>query len=132
MKFVFGCIGFLILMSFTANELFTQTGNASYYGAKLHGRRTASGEVYHKDSLVCAHKTLKFGTLLRITNTANDSVIVVRVIDRMGKSSPHIIDLSSGAAKRLGFLGKGIAKVKVEQISPNINASPNLVTDTIH
>jgi rare lipoprotein A len=116
MKCIFGFILFLLAVSFTKNELFTQTGNASYYGAKLHGRRTASGEVYHKDSLVCAHKTLKFGTLLRITNTSNDSVIVVRVIDRMGKSSPHIIDLSSGAAKRLGFLGKGIAKVKVEQL----------------
>jgi rare lipoprotein A len=118
MKYLFGFLAVLLLVSFTNNELFTQTGNASYYSAKMHGRRTASGEKYHKDSLVCAHKTLPFGTRLRITNLRNDSVIEVRVIDRMGKSSPHIIDLSTTAARQLGFLGKGISKVKVEELQP--------------
>ncbi len=112
-------IGFLIvfgLMSFTAKELFTQSGNASYYANKFHGRRTSSGEKYHKDSMVCAHKTLPFGTLLKVTNKKNDSVVYVRVIDRMGKSSPHIIDLSMAAAKQLNFVRSGITKVTVEEI----------------
>lgn len=112
-------IGFLIvigLMSFTAKELFTQSGNASYYSNKFHGRRTSSGEKYHKDSLVCAHKTLPFGTLLKVTNKKNDSVVYVRVIDRMGKSSPHIIDLSMAAAKKLNFVRNGITKVSVEEM----------------
>lgn len=112
-------IGFLIvfgLMSFSAKELFTQTGNASYYANKFHGRRTSSGEKYHKDSMVCAHKSLPFGTMLKVTNKKNDSVVMVRVIDRMGKSSPHVIDLSMAAAQKLNFVRSGITKVVIEEI----------------
>ncbi len=117
MKYLLGMIALVGLLSLTTKELFLQTGNASYYGPSLHGHRTASGQVYYKDSMVCAHKTLKFGTMLRVTNLNNDSVVIVKVIDRMGRT-PHIVDLSSGAAKKLGFFGKGIAKVKVEEIDP--------------
>lgn len=109
----------------TAN-LFDQSGTASYYANSLHGRRTASGKVYSKDSLVCAHKTLPLGTLLKVTNIKNDSVVYVTVIDRMGKSSPHIIDLSMAGAKQLNFWGKGITKVRVEQY-----LIPTIVADTI-
>lgn len=103
-------------MSFSAKELFTQTGNASYYANKFHGRRTSSGEKYHKDSMVCAHKSLPFGTMLKVTNKKNDSVVMVRVIDRMGKSSPHVIDLSMAAAKKLNFVRSGITTVVIEEI----------------
>jgi len=106
--------------------LFDQTGTASYYANSLNGRRTASGKIYYKDSLVCAHKTLPLGTLLRVTNEKNDSVVYVTVIDRMGKSSPHIIDLSMAGAKQLNFWGKGIARVRVEQY-----VIPTVVADTI-
>jgi len=94
---------------------YKKTGNASYYAGKFHGRRTSSGAVYHKDSLTAAHRSLKFGTLLRITNLSNDSVVVVKVTDRMGKSA-HIVDLSAAGAKKLNFYGAGIAKVKIEEI----------------
>jgi rare lipoprotein A len=121
MKVMFGFILFLGLLSFTNSDLFQQTGNASYYANKFHGRKTSSGEKYHKDSLVCAHKTLKFGTVLKVTNLKNDSTIIVRVIDRMGKSSPHIIDLSMAGAKQLNFVRNGITKVKIEQIAPVVS-----------
>jgi rare lipoprotein A len=121
MKVMFGFILFLGLLSFTTSDLFQQTGNASYYANKFHGRKTSSGEKYHKDSLVCAHKTLKFGTVLKVTNLKNDSTIIVRVIDRMGKSSPHIIDLSMAGAKQLNFVRNGITKVKIEEVVPTLS-----------
>lgn len=96
---------------------FKQTGNASYYANKFHGRRTSSGIIYHKDSLTAAHKTLKFGTLLKVTNLANDSVVIVKVTDRMGRS-PHILDLSYAGAKQLNFVRNGVAKVRIEEIQP--------------
>ena len=105
----------VLLTSITLVREFTQTGKASYYAAKFHGRKTASGQVYHKDSLTAAHKTLKFGTILKVTNLSNDSVVVVRINDRMGKS-PHILDLSMAGAKQLNFVKNGVAKVKIEAI----------------
>ena len=68
--------------------------------------------------MYCAHKSLKYGTLLRVTNLKNDSTIIVKVVDRMGKSSPHIIDLSFAGAKSLNFVRSGITKVTVEEIVP--------------
>jgi rare lipoprotein A len=94
---------------------FTQIGHASYYANKFHGRRTSSGTIYHKDSLSAAHKTLKLGTLIRVTNLANDSVVIVKVTDRMGRT-PHILDLSLAAAKQLNYVRNGITKVKIEEI----------------
>jgi rare lipoprotein A len=102
-------------LSFTVNS-FLQKGTASYYSAKLEGRGTFSGERFSNDSLRAAHKTLPMGTWVKITNLKNDSVVIVRINDRMGKSSPHIIDLTQKAAKQLNFIGKGIASVTIEEI----------------
>ena len=99
---------------------YRKTGSASYYSGKFNGRKTASGEIFHRDSLTAAHRTLPFGTLLRITNLTNDSVIVVRVTDRMGRSN-HVIDLSEAGANRLNFKHAGIAKVRVEQIQMTVD-----------
>lgn len=123
-------ISFLIfgaIFSTQTYNLFDQTGTASYYSNSLHGRRTASGKTYSKDSLVCAHKTLKLGTVLKVTNLKNDSTVYVTVIDRMGKSSPHIIDLSMAGAQKLNFWGKGVAKVRVEEYIPAISSADSLV-----
>lgn len=114
------------MFSATISKVFEQSGTASYYANSLHGHRTASGKIYSKDSLVCAHKTLPLGTKLRVTNLKNDSVVYVTVIDRMGKRSPHIIDLSMAGAQKLNFWGKGVAKVKVEEFVPTI-----VLNDTI-
>ncbi len=115
---IFGIIACGFLVSFQLQGPFTQTGNASYYSNKFQGRRTASGATYHKDSMYCAHKSLKYGTILKVTNLKNDSTIVVKVVDRMGKSSPHIIDLSMAGAQKLNFVRNGITKVKVEEVIP--------------
>jgi rare lipoprotein A len=79
-------------------------GTVSYYGQHWTGRKTASGETFYADSLTCAHKTYKFGTLLKLTNLKNDSVIFVKVNDRLPKSSHFIADLSYGCAKKLNFV----------------------------
>lgn len=115
---IFGIITTGILLSFTYQNSYKQTGNASYYSNKFQGRRTASGAKYHKDSMYCAHKSLKYGTLLKVTNLKNDSTIIVKVVDRMGSRSPHIIDLSMAGAQKLNFVRNGVAKVQVEEYIP--------------
>lgn len=93
----------------------TQTGMASYYAKKFHGRKTASGERFHKDSLTAAHKTLPFGTIIKVTNLNTGDTLYARVNDRI----PHkgrILDLSPAGAKKLNYLNKGTTKVKVEVI----------------
>ena len=109
---IFFC--FLAVSSIPGN--FSQKGTASYYSAKMNGRGTYSGERFHSDSLTAAHKTLPMGTFVKITNLNNDSTVVVKINDRMGKSSPHCIDVTLAAARKLNFVGKGIAKVLVEEI----------------
>jgi rare lipoprotein A len=106
------------LLGFTYQNTYRQIGNASYYSNKFQGRRTASGAPYHKDSMYCAHKSLKYGTLLKVTNLKNDSTIIVKVMDRMGSRSPHIIDLSMAGAQKLNFVQNGIAKVQIEEYIP--------------
>lgn len=90
------------------------TGTASYYANKFEGRRTSSGDIFRQDSLTCAHKTLPFGTWLKVTNLSNDSVVYVRVNDRLPKSSKRSIDLTLRSAKQLNFVKKGLTKVKIE------------------
>ena len=96
-----------------------QKGIASYYGKRATGRRTANGERLHHDSLTCAHRTYPFGTLLKVTNPANDSVVVVRVNDRGPFGHGRIIDLTWSAAQQLDILRQGIANVEVEVCPPD-------------
>ena len=104
----------LMLLSFTDPIPTVVKGTVSYYGQHWTGRLTASGERFHADSLTCAHKTYKFGTLLKVTNLKNDSVIYVKVNDRLPKSSKFIADLSYGAAKKLNFIKAGVILVTLE------------------
>jgi rare lipoprotein A len=91
-----------------------QTGIASYYAKRATGSRTASGDRLHHDSLTCAHRTYPFGTLLKVTNPANSRVVIVRVNDRGPFVRGRIIDLSWGAARELGILAQGVARVTVQ------------------
>jgi len=91
-----------------------EVGMASFYADKFVGRKTASGEVYRHDSLTAAHKTLPFGTKLRITHVANGRSVVVRVNDRGMKGLNRVVDLSRSAAEQLGMISSGVAKVEVE------------------
>lgn len=91
-----------------------QRGKASYYSRRANGARTSSGERLNNDSLVCAHRTYPFGTMLKVTNLVNDKWTVVRVIDRGPFTRGRVIDLSYAAAKELGMLAQGVASVLVE------------------
>jgi rare lipoprotein A len=93
------------------------TGVASFYADKFHGRKTASGEVFHQDSLTAAHKYLPFGTLVKVTNLRNNQSVIVKVNDRGMKGTNRVIDLSKAAAKELNMLGAGLVKVKVEVLN---------------
>jgi rare lipoprotein A len=91
-------------------------GLASFYAKKFEGRKTSSGEIFHHDSLTAAHKTWPFGTFVRITNLHNDSSVVVRINDRLPKSSKRSIDLTRRAAQQLNFVRRGVTKVRLEII----------------
>jgi rare lipoprotein A len=106
---------FIPLLAIAQGEsLFIQEGTASYYAPKFEGKRTASGEVFHLDSLTAAHKLLPFGTRLRVTNQKNGKSVVVRVNDRLPGSSKRVIDLSYAAAQQVEMLREGLVRVKIE------------------
>lgn len=94
-------------------------GEATYYSNRFHGRRTSSGERYHKDSMTCAHRTLPFGTLLRVRNKKNDKEVIVEVTDRGPFRKGAIVDLSLAAAKELDMIHAGVAKVEVTRVDPS-------------
>lgn len=95
-----------------------ETGTASFYHNKFDGRKTSSGEVFRQNLYTCAHKTLPFGTMLKVTNLSNDSTVVVKVNDRLPMRSKRVIDLSMVAAKQLNFVSKGLTKVELEKVNP--------------
>lgn len=92
-------------------------GDATFYGHKFHGRRTSDGSTYHRDSLTCAHRTLPFGTLLKVRNTKNGREVVVKVTDRGPFRRGGIIDLSFAAAKEIDMVSSGVVRVEVEPVA---------------
>ena len=94
----------------------TFTGLSSWYGRAFNGRRTASGERFNMHKLTAAHKTLPFGTVLEVTNLANDKTVLVTVNDRGPFVKNRVLDLSYGAAKVLGFAGAGTAQVRARVV----------------
>lgn len=92
-------------------------GNASYYADKFHGRRTASGEVYNKDSMTCAHLNYPFGTILKVRNPQNGRTVYVRVTDRGPYIKHRIIDLSKAAARELDIIRTGFALVEITPLN---------------
>ena len=96
---------------------YDQTGTASYYGARHHGKRTASGEPFDQHGLTAAHRQLPFGTRVRVTNLSNNKSVVVRINDRGPHTRGRLIDLSRQAAAQLGMLRSGTAKVRVQGLS---------------
>ncbi len=90
---------------------------ASWYGPRFHGKKTANGEIYDQMAFTAAHKKLKFGTLLRITNPKNNKSVVVRINDRGPYIPGRQLDLSKAAAMELGTIKKGVVKLKVEEIT---------------
>lgn len=92
-----------------------QEGVASYYANRFHGRPTASGELYDSAKLTAAHRTLPFGTKVKVTNLRNDKSVEVTINDRGPHHKNRIIDLSRTAAQKLGFINKGTARVRIEE-----------------
>jgi len=91
-----------------------KTGGVSYYSDFLHGRATASGQLYDKNKLTAAHKKLAFGTKVRVTDLHNNKSVVVTIIDRGPFVKGRIIDLSLAAAKKIDLVRKGVSKIKLE------------------
>lgn len=93
---------------------FSEQGVVSFISDSLHGNPTASGEPYNKDAMVAAHKTLPFGTEVRVTNLNNNRVVQVVVVDRLPHNNPHLIDVSSAAGQQLDLTQSGNADALVE------------------
>jgi len=100
-----------------ADPNYTAVGLASWYGSDFHGRYTANGEVFDKESISAAHPTLPLPSYVRVTNLANHKSIIVRVNDRGPYAHNRLIDVSVKTAQLLGFYGHGVAKVKVDYVS---------------
>ena len=109
-----------------------QTGKATFY-AKVVKSKMANGERYHKDSMICAHRTHPFGTKLKVTNLKNNKSVVVRVTDRGPFRKGYIIDLSYGAAEKLGFILAGSTNEKLEVYDPSNESQEEetAVSDTL-
>ena len=112
----------LLIALFALCNIFTLTiqaqsdGKASFYSNGLHGRRMSNGERYDRNAFTCAHRTLPFGTRLKITNPRNGKSVIVRVTDRGPFVRGRVVDLSYAAARELGTLASGVAYVKVELV----------------
>jgi len=92
----------------------TIASNASWYGPGFHGRLTASGEVFNQYSMTAAHKSLPFGTRVRVTNLYNGRSTVVRINDRGPFIGGRVVDLSMAAAERIGMISSGTAPVSIQ------------------
>lgn len=118
-----------ILSLTTTTALAQSKGKASYYGNKFHGRRTSDGSRYHKDSLTCAHRTLPFGTLLKVRNQKNGREVVVKVTDRGPFGPGRIVDLSMAAAREIGMVQQGVVPVEVTRVG-HVNDSRLLMAQS--
>lgn len=98
---------------------------ASWYGPKFHGKLAANGEIYDQMALTAAHKTLPFGTMLKLTNPSNGKSVLVRINDRGPYIEGRHIDLSKAAAIAVGSLEKGVITVNVEQVSTIASLTPS-------
>ena len=97
--------------------IYVEQGVASWYGVPFHGRRAANGEIFDMNTLVAAHRTLPFGSILRVTNLNNGRDVEVRVIDRGPFVGDRILDLARAAAVSLDMIGTGTAPVRIELLS---------------
>lgn len=96
---------------------------ASWYGPDFHGKQTANTEIYNQLAYTAAHKSLPFGTMLRITNPRNGKQVIVRINDRGPYIEGRDIDLSKGTAIALGMIEKGVIRVKIEKLIPKTTTS---------
>ncbi len=110
----FSLLLIVLLLSVTANAKKNQKGKASYYANKFEGKKTASGEVYKHHLKTAAHRTLPFGTMVKVTNLKNNKSVIVRINDRGPFSKGRIIDLSKSAMVALDGIRDGVVEVEIE------------------
>lgn len=99
---------------------YTEEGKASYYSPKLQGRKMANGDPYRKGKLTAAHKTLPFGTKVKVTNLQTNKAVKVKITDRGPFVKGRIVDLSEAAAKKIGSVQAGVVPVKVKVVRPAV------------
>lgn len=104
----------------------SEVGVASWYGPSFHGKPSASGELYDMWAFTAAHRTLPFGTWVRVTNIQTEKTVTVRINDRGPFIKGRIIDLSYAAARELAMIGKGTAKVALKIVSPHNISTPSI------
>lgn len=112
-------IVFSLTLIIRSDESFNSTGVASWYVGKLNGGVTASGERYDIKKFTAAHRTLEFGTKVKVINPVNGRHVVVTITDRGPFVEGRIIDLSKAAAAEIGLMRKGVGKVRIEVIDAN-------------
>ncbi len=115
------CILLILFLpcSSKSDQVFVKSGLASWYGPGHHGKRTASGDQFDMKAYTAAHKTLEFGTKVKVLNIDNGRIVVVTINDRGPYVKGRIIDLSKSAASQLGCMRKGICRVKLEIVQDN-------------
>lgn len=123
LRFIFCLAACFFLLSAQADSIPEKSpkllkGKASWYNA--HGRFTANGERFHRDSLTCAHRTFPFGTRLKVKNIKNGSEVIVRVTDRGPFGGKYCIDLSIAAARILGIIRLGFAEVEITEYEETV------------
>jgi rare lipoprotein A len=106
-----------------------ETGLASWYGRRFHGKLTASGEVFNQEKMTAAHRTLPWGSRVKVTNLANGKSVEVRINDRGPFGKGRIIDVSRAAARVLGMVGSGITTVRVEWLSDSEKSNELVLQD---
>jgi rare lipoprotein A len=114
---LFGCAGTSHVVGEVGGTVRSLMGIASYYGHQFHGRTTANGEIYDENLLTAAHRTLPFGTRVRVTNLTNGEVVRLRINDRGPFVDGRIIDVSWRAAQELDFVQQGLVRVRVDVLS---------------
>lgn len=107
-----GCAGYRHNIE---RSLHKEAGIASWYGPGFHGRRMANGKAYNQNAMTAAHRGLPFGTSVKVTNVDNNKSVVVKITDRGPYTGRRVIDLSRAAAKELGFIRVGTARVVIEE-----------------
>jgi rare lipoprotein A len=103
--------------------IYREIGTAAWYGKELHGKPAANGEILDMQGFTAAHRTLPLGTIIRVTNLDNFKSIKVRITDRGPFIRSRVLDLSYGAARELGFIAQGTARVKIDTLEPVHTAS---------
>ncbi len=98
---------------------YSEEGNASWYGPPFHGRRSSNGEIYDMNKMTAAHRTMAFGTIVKVTNLTNGKTAVVRITDRGPFVDNRIIDLSKAAATEIESIGPGVVPVRIQVVSGN-------------